>query len=78
MNNNVFDYEVNDRSSFIHFLNLLQKDLAENPQHWENKTLPDFLEALERYSEDVQGYFDNMKIDRNADEPNWNIFATLF
>ena len=25
----------------------------------ENKTLPDFLEALAVYTEDIQGYYDN-------------------
>ncbi|WP_449369329.1 DUF7660 family protein [Adhaeribacter arboris] len=32
-----------------------------NPDSWENKTLPDFLESLSNYAEDIQGYYDNMK-----------------
>ena len=51
--------------------------LLDNPENWENKTLPDFLEALSAYTEDVQGYYNNIKLDINADKPDWSTFADI-
>ena len=72
------NFKVTDRQTFIKFLDLLRKDYLTNPDSWENKTLPDFLEALSAYAEDIQGYYDNMKQDVNADQPNWQTFADIF
>lgn len=46
-------------------------------QNGKNKTLEDFLEAMERYAEDVQGYYDNMKLNVDADVPTWENFKTI-
>ncbi|MCV9928308.1 hypothetical protein OIU83_11615 [Flavobacterium sp. LS1R49] len=78
MKEKAFDFNVNDRQSFADFITALHKDLRENPEGWKNKTLPDFLEALSSYTEDIQGYYDNMKIHKDADKPNWEIFADIF
>ena len=78
MNENVDDFEVTDRHTFIKFLDLLLKDFLDNPESWENKTLPDFFEALCAYTEDIQGYYDNMKLNVNADKPDWSTFAYIF
>jgi hypothetical protein len=51
----LYDFKVTDRQSFIKFLDLLRKDFLDNPENWENKTLPDFLEALSANTEDLQG-----------------------
>lgn len=72
------NFKVTDRQTFIKFLDLLRKDYLTNPDSWENKTLPDFLEVLSAYAEDIQGYYDNMKQDVNADQPNWQTFADIF
>jgi hypothetical protein len=49
----------------------------DNPESWENKTLLDFLEALSAYTEDIQGYYDIMKLNVNADKPDWSTFADI-
>jgi hypothetical protein len=72
------DFKVTDRQSFIKFLDFLRQDYLKNPESWENKRLPDFLEALGAYAEDIQGYYDNMKLNVNADEPSWQTFADIF
>ena len=77
MNNTLNDFKVTDRQSFIKFLDLLQKDFLDNHENWENKTLPDFLEALSAYTQDIQGYYDNTKQNKNADQPEWSTFAEL-
>ena len=78
MNDTVNDFKVTDRQTFIEFLELLRKNFGDNPENWKNKTLPDFLEALNAYAEDIQGYYDNIKLNVNADKPDWSTFADIF
>jgi hypothetical protein len=78
MSDQVSDFKVTDRNSFIEFLGLLKQDLADNPQSWENKNLSDFLEALSFYTTDIQGYYDNTNQNINADAPGWTTFADIF
>ena len=42
-----------------------------------NKKLENFLEAMSSYAQDIQGYYDNMKQNINADEANWQTFADI-
>lgn len=65
------------RIQFIAFLKDFRTDLEENKSEWENKTLEDFLEAMQAYTEDVQGFYDNMKMEINADEPTWENFKVI-
>jgi hypothetical protein len=78
MNDRLNDFKVSDRQTFIKFLDLLRKDFVDNPQSWENKSLPDFIEALSTYTNDIQSYYDNMKLNVNADKPDWSTFADIF
>lgn len=75
MNEQIQDFKVTDRQSFIAFVELLRVDFLSNPDKWENKTIDDFLEALARYTEDIQGYYDNTNQNINVDAPNWKVFA---
>jgi hypothetical protein len=72
------NFKVNDRQSFIKFIDLLRQDFIDNSQNWENKKLDTFLEAISSYATDIQGYYDNTKQNVNADEPNWQTFADIF
>jgi len=65
------------RIEFINFLKDLRKDLNTNNSNWENKSLNDFLEAMERYTQDIQGYYDNMKMNIDADEATWENFRNI-
>ncbi|AZA59362.1 hypothetical protein EG349_16400 [Chryseobacterium shandongense] len=78
MNKTLNEFKVTDRQTFIMFLELLRKDFLDNPENWENKSLPDFLEALSAYANDIQGYYDNLKLDIKADKPEWSTFADIF
>jgi sulfur transfer protein SufE len=49
-----------------------------NSNSWENKTLPEFLEALSAYTKKIQGCYDNMHLNANADEANCSTFADIF
>jgi len=78
MTETVSNFKVTDRQTFIKFLDLLRQDFLNNPDSWENKTLPEFLEALSAYTEDIQGYYDNTKQSINANQANWQTFADIF
>ena len=65
------------RIEFINFLKDFRKDLNTNNTNWKNKSLNDFLEAMERYTQDIQGYYDNMKMNIDADEATWENFRTI-
>jgi hypothetical protein len=72
---------INDRHSFVEFLRLFRADLNSNPDEWENKNLDDFLEAMTRYAEDIQGYYNNCENEIgervDADVPTWRTFADI-
>ncbi|WPO78183.1 hypothetical protein [Flavobacterium sp. KACC 22761] len=72
------DFEVSDRDSFVKFIELLHDDLLNNPNKWENKTLPDFLESFARYAEEIQGYYNNTNQNVDADKPDWKTFSEIF
>ncbi len=78
MNNKIANFKVTDRQTFVTFLDLLRKDFLDNPENWENVTLPDFLEALSAYAEDIQVYYDNVKLNVDANKPDWSTFADIF
>ncbi len=65
------------RIEFINFLKEFKTDFEQNKDNWENKSLEDFLESMIAYTEDIQGYYDNMKLNVNADEPTWENFMTI-
>lgn len=78
MSNPLYDLKITDRKSFTQFLELLREDLVNNPDTWDNKSLPGFLEALATYTEDIQGYYYNTNTNINADTPSWSTFAEIF
>ncbi|MFD1770411.1 hypothetical protein ACFSBF_11615 [Sphingobacterium suaedae] len=57
---------------------MLRQDLLQHSETWENKTLPDFLEALATYTEDIQGYYDNTNANVDAEKAAWSTFADIF
>jgi hypothetical protein len=65
------------RIEFIEFLNEFKTDLENNKIERRNKTLGDFLESFEAYTEDGQGYYDNSKFILDADESTWENFKTI-
>lgn len=77
MVNQLYELKVKDRQSFIKFLDLLRQDLIHHPETWENKTLPDFLEALASYAEDIQGYYDNTDANLDAEKAARSTFADI-
>ena len=78
MTDNVSNFKVTDRKSFIKFIDLLRQDLLDDPESWENDTLDSFLEAFSAYANDIQGYYNNMHENVNADHASWQVIADIF
>lgn len=77
MDEALYKIEVVDRSTFIQFLSLLHEDYLSNRGEWENITLESFLEAIEAYTKDIQGVYDNTNQQIDADIPTWKVFADI-
>ena len=67
---------IEDKASFLVFMSLLIKDFKENPDEWANKKLNDYLEAIQSWTEDMDGYFQNNNLPI-PEKINWKIFATI-
>lgn len=68
---------ITDRQTFANFIEQLHHDFQTNPDDWTNKDLGDFLEAMSRYTEDIDGYYKNTDQNINADNPSWQVFADI-
>ena len=44
--------KIESKADFVYFLNLLSKDFEQNPDEWENKTIPSFPEQMAARVED--------------------------
>jgi hypothetical protein len=74
---NIDETNISDRSSFIVFVNTLREQLTTGDPTFINVNLVDFLDALNWYAEDIQGYYDKTVQVVNADVPSWKVFADL-
>ena len=76
-NNDAWELKVTDRKSFEKFISLLLSDFKKNPENWENNRLDLFLEAMSRYTADLDGYYKNIEPEYDADIPTWKVFADI-
>jgi hypothetical protein len=65
---------IQSREDFVAFVEALRQSFVESPEDWENQTVERFLEALGRWLEDSDGYYQNMgqPVPRRV---NWKAFA---
>jgi len=68
--------EINSKEDFINFIELLVSNLKNNPEEWTNKSLPEYLESISSWTEDMEGYYQNndMPVPENI---NWKVFANI-
>ncbi len=71
------EIEVSDRASFISFLMAMKCDFDANGRKWENSDLSSFLEAMIAWTEDMEGYYRNMKLKKDLENPDWSVFADI-
>lgn len=72
---------IKTKDDFVQFLYQLSSSFEDGAQDWTNKTLQEFLEALASWSEDMDGYYDNMglstQVDLSGETVVWRVFADL-
>ncbi|TRX58737.1 hypothetical protein FNH22_12740 [Fulvivirga sp. M361] len=68
---------IKSKEDFVMFLQQLRLNLEARPEEWENVTLADFLESLQAYTEDIEGYYKNRHLTFDKDKPTWRVFAQL-
>ena len=67
---------LNSREDFVDFIQSLRQDYEQAPEEWENRSLPDYLEALAAWTGSMYNYYKNNKLP-NPPEENWRVFAEI-
>ncbi len=68
---------INNRNEFIKFLDELTKNLSSHGSEWENGSLDLFLEAMKRFTESAEGYYQNIGESVDCNRPSWRLFADI-
>ena len=66
--------DVRTRADLVEYIAALQRDLVTHPDPWENPTLERYLDALSRWTADMDGAFKNRGL-ATPDEPTWRLIA---
>lgn len=71
-----FINSISSREDFLTFLSMLTTSLTEYPEHWPNKDLGLYLDAMNSWTSDMDGYYQNrgIKLPQNID---WAVFARI-
>lgn len=69
--------KVRSRSDFISFINSLNLDYATHRDEWENDDLENFLGGLSGFTQDMGGYYKNMKEDVDIEIVTWRMAAQM-
>jgi hypothetical protein len=67
---------VKTKDDLVPFIRALRSDLSENRDAWENPTLESFLEAMEAWIGDMNGYYLNQG-QQPPERPDWRTFALI-
>lgn len=67
---------VDSPKKFVEFVRALRKDLADNREGWENWTLSDYLESMERMIDDNLDNPENPGI-RTEPAAAWHLCASI-
>lgn len=68
--------KVNSKDEFIKFVGELIKDLKNNPETWGNPNLDNYLEAMQSWVEDMEGWENNLSIDISTMNV-WQLMANI-
>jgi hypothetical protein len=65
------------KQQFIEFIEHLRTDFIQNKEQWENKTIENYLEAMFRYTRDIDGYYKNTNQNIDLEKVDWKIFSDI-
>ena len=68
--------KISCKQDFILFVEMLTQDFKENSENWENNNLGLYLEGISSWTDDMEGYYENNKIDITKLN-QWQIFANI-
>lgn len=68
--------KINSKDEFIVFMTGLIEDFKNNQGSWENKTLLDYLSAIQSWTEGMEGFYVNNDLDLPTGI-NWTVFADI-
>ncbi|QHW31917.1 hypothetical protein GZH47_14555 [Paenibacillus rhizovicinus] len=68
-------HEIRSKNDFLRFLTVLRSDLVKNSNDWENPTLDKYLEAMQGWIQDMDGYYSDT--DQTIPEQTWKVFADI-
>lgn len=68
--------EIQTRPDLVAFIERIRDDLREHPEMWENATLDSFLSALASWTEDMDGYYYNQRLEIPK-TPTWKMFGQM-
>ena len=50
---------IKTKQDFLNFIRLFIDDYSNNKEAWENRDIGSFLEGMESWVEDMEGYYEN-------------------
>lgn len=68
--------KISSKQGFVVFVEMLTQDFKENSENWENNSLGLYLEGISSWTDDMEGYYENNKIDITKLN-QWQIFANI-
>jgi DNA modification methylase len=70
--------KIKTKGDFLAFMATLIRDYEINSQQWENRSLQDYLDAIERWVENIEAYYKNNGIEHvNLELMNWRVVADI-
>ncbi|PJZ59373.1 hypothetical protein CH367_03370 [Leptospira barantonii] len=68
---------IKGKADFVTFIYKLSNDFRDNASEWTNQDIESFLEALARWTEDSDGYYQNIGL-LAPKVPDWKNVAEMF
>lgn len=68
---------VRSRADFVKFVEYLNQDHKQKSAEWENKTLAQFLGGLQGFTNDMDGYYQNMGEVVDVEHITWRLAAEM-
>jgi hypothetical protein len=68
--------EIRSKDDLLVLLTALRQDLVANKEDWENPTLDSYLEAMQGWIQDMDGYYSNIN-QTIPEQPTWKVFADI-
>lgn len=75
---NLYDIlnKIENKGDLVNFIGVLINDLQVNPNEWENISLQNYLEAMQSWIEDMDGWEINSKIDTSK-MTSWQLIGHI-